>query len=184
MTGSPAEWAHPQRLADWLGHGVDADLVARINTVPRLVARCGRLISDRLGAAFGSEAQRRALALDDLGLAGLAQQAGLVWHARTIVTAISGSQVRALVDLLGIGGRMLSIRHAALAPVDQAVGPIATLAAAIHADGLQCLAAWSKAQPEPVGQRFALRLPCHERPSTSHLAHGSRIVDALLGQEG
>lgn len=183
MTGSPAEWAHPQRLAEWLGHGVDADLVVRISNVPRLVARCGRLINDRLGEASGSGMQRRALALDDLGLSGLAQQAGLVWHARAIVTAIGGSQVRALVDLLGIGGRMLAIRHSALAPADQAVGPVATLPAAIHADGLQCLAAWSDAQPEPVGRRFALRLPCHERPSSSHLASGPRIVDALLGQE-
>lgn len=183
MSGSAAEWAHPQRLADWLGHGVDAELVSRILGVPRLLRRTGRLIGDRLGSPAGSAMQMRALSLDGFALLGLAQQAGLIWHARTIVRAIDGPDVRALIEMIGAGGRTFAIRHAALAPMDAPVVSVPALPEAIRANGARCLVAWSDAQQEPVGRRLVLRLSTCDEPSTLHRTDGLRIVETLLGSE-
>ncbi len=180
MSVAATAWAHPQRLAEWLGHGVDAELVARMMGVPRLQARCSALIDRRLGPVQPSPTQARALSLDGLGVAGLVQQAGAVWHGRTVIRIIDGVEVRSLVAQLGPGLRMLAIRHAALAPQEVEPKPSRALPAVIADDGLRCVIAWCVAQPGPAGRRLLLRLPHVAEPDALHRANGPPIVDALL----
>ena len=181
MNDAATAWAHPQRLAEWLGHGVDVDLVGRMMLVPRLQARCGVLINRRLGDVVqASAAQNLALSLDGLGVAGLVQQAGAVWHGRAIIRVIDGVEVRSLVSEIGPGLRMLAIRHAALAPPEAGPRTGETLAAFIAHDGLCCVIAWCLAQPGAVGRLLLLRLPHVAEPDAKHRTSGPPILDALL----
>lgn len=180
MNGVATAWAHPGRLADWLGHGIDVDLVSRMMAVPRLQARCSLLIDRRLGVVQASAEQALALSLDGLGVVGLMQQAGAVWHGRAIIRVIDGADVRSLVREIGPGLRMLAIRHAALAPPEIEPREAGALPAFIAEDGLRCVIAWCVAQPGPVGRRLLLRLPHVAEPDATHRAAGPAIVDALL----
>ena len=184
MNDVATAWAHPRRLAEWLGHGVDVDLVSRMTLVPRLQARCSVLIGRRLGDVMQpSAAQALALSLDGLDVAGLMQQAGAVWHGRTIIRVIDGVDVRSLVGEIGPGLRMLAIRHAASAPSEVEPRTGGALAAFIAHDGLCCVIAWCLAQPGAVGRRLLLRLPHVAEPDAKHRASGPLIVDALLAEK-
>lgn len=184
MNDAATAWAHPRRLAEWLGHGVDVELVGRMTAVPRLQARCSMLIDRRLGdVVHASPAQALALSLDGLGVAGLMQQAGAIWHGRTIIRVIDGAEVRSLVGEVGPGLRMLAIRHAALAPPEVEPRTGGALPAFIADDGLRCVIAWCLAQPGAVGRRLLLRLPHVAEPDATHRTSGPSIVDALLASE-
>lgn len=176
-------WADPQRLAEWLGHGVDCGLLLRIASSPRLAAHCVRLVDERLGSVDASTDRRGLLSLDGLGLMGLAHQAGTIWHGRMIVMMIDGTAVRGLVDAIGPGLRSFAIVHAGLAPVSTQPIAVGTLPEAIASDGLACLVAWCGAQPAPVAQRLMLRLVSCAAPSDAHRAAGPAIIDALLRRD-
>lgn len=180
MSGGATGWADPQRLAEWFGHGLDADLLIRIGSSLRLASHCVRLIDERLGPVDASAGQREALSLDGLGLMGLAHQAGTIWHARAIVQVIDGPAVRSLVGAIGPGLRSFAIAHAGLAPMSTQPVGVEALPASIASDGLGCLAAWCDAQPSPVGQRLVLRLCVHAAPDNRHRVAGPAIIDALL----
>ncbi len=181
MSDAATAWAHPRRLAEWLGHGLDVELVSRMTAVPRLQARCSRLIDRRLGEVVQASAtQAVALSLDGFGVIGLMQQAGAIWHGRSIIRVIDGADVRSLVGEIGPGLRMLAIRHAALAPLEVEPQAAGTLPAFIAEDGLRCVIAWCLAQPGAVGRRLLLRLPQVAEPDARHRASGPPIVDALL----
>lgn len=187
------------QLAAWLGHGMSADLLARMLAVPRLEASCSRLLQERLGpwpdapddpAQYNSFAARTALVreFDGLALLWLAQQAGAVWNARSILKTIDGTAVRSLVNGIGAKLRLVAICHASLAPASVG-GTAATgdepadpdgLASCIARDGLGCLATWCGAQPVAVGQRLRLLLPGRGVPADPYQTHGPAIVDALL----
>ena len=184
MNDAATAWAHPRRLAEWLGHGVDVELVGRMTLVPRLQARCSMLIGRRLGDVVQASAtQALALSLDGLGVAGLMQQAGAVWHGRSIIRVIDGVDVRSLVGEIGPGLRMLAIRHAASAPLEVEPRTGGALPAFIALDGLCCVIAWCLAQPGAIGRRLLLRLPHVAEPDAKHRASGPSIVDALLAGE-
>jgi len=193
----------PARFACWLGHGVTADLIARMLAVPRLETRCGHLLRERLGPwpdasgappcpARASVRAAHVRDLDGLALLWLAQQAGAIWHARSILRVIDGVAVRALVSGIGATLRLVAIRHAALAPADadgttgvEAL-PVDTLAdpellaRRIAHDGIGCLAAWCDAQPPALGQRVLLGLPAPWLPTDAYRAYGPPILDVLL----
>lgn len=186
------------QLAAWLGHGMSADLLARMLALPRLEASCSRLLQARLGPwpdppndpAQPSFAARMALLrdVDGLALLWLVQRAGAVWHASSILKTIEGAAVRSLVNSIGATLRLIAIRHASLAPVHVG-GTAATddepsdrdgLALSIARDGLGCFSAWCDAQPVAVGQRLRLLLPVKEVAADPYRMHGPVIVDALL----
>ena len=183
MSAITAGWADPQRLAEWLGHGVDGGLLLRIASSPRLAAHCVRLVDERLGPAHGSADRQEVLSLDGLGLMGLAHQAGTIWHGRMIVRMIDGTEVRRLLGAIGPGLRSFAIAHAGLAPASTQPVAVATLPEAIGRDGLACLVAWCGAQPVPFAQRLMLRLVSLAAPSDAHRAAGPAIIDALLRRD-
>ena len=180
MSGAVAAPIDPRRLAEWLGHGVTAGLLARFMEYPRLQARCIRLIDGRVGQAAASAVQEVALSLDGLCLAALAHRSGAVWHAIAILRPIEGAAVRGLIGVLGPGLRRLALAHAGLAPNLPEPTPLQALPQAIADDGLRCLIAWCDAQPGAVGLRVALRLNSYATPGASHRQAGPAIVEALL----
>lgn len=189
----------PARLGAWLGHGMSANLLARMLAVPRLEAGCNRLLQERLGPwpdpglnVVSTKRMTLVRQLDGLALLWLAQQAGAVWHARLILRAIDGVAVRDLVTVIGATLRLVAIRHAFLAPEegrktieaeaqaeDEPADPH-RLAERIAQDGLGCFAAWCDAQPAAVGQRLLLRLPGPGIVPAPYRTHGPAILDALL----
>jgi hypothetical protein len=179
---SGSAWFHPVPLAGWLGHGLGPQLVGRMVGFPRLDAHLRRLVDSRLGVPAPTPSQATALGLDELGLYGLAHQAGAAWHGRSVARAIDGPAVRALVAAIGPALRLFAIRHALLVPGDpliEAPDP-GNLPDAIAGDGLRCLVAWAAEQPEPVGRRILLRLPVAPEPEPAHRAAGPGLVDTLL----
>ncbi len=183
MSALATGWADPQRLADWLGHGVDAALILRIASSPRLASRCVRLVEERLGPVHGPADRHEVLSLDGLCLIGLAHQAGAIWHGRMIVRMIDGATVRRLLCVIGPGLRSFAMSHAGLVPASVQPVAVETLPEAIARDGLACLVAWCDTQPAPLGQRLTLRLVTFAAPGDVHRAAGPAIIDALLQRE-
>ncbi len=180
MSDASLSWAEPQRLAEWFGHGIDAELLIRITSFRRLASRCGRLIDDRLGPFTASPEQQRMLSLDGLGLMGVAHQAGTIWHARTIVRVIDGPAVRGLLASIGSRLRSFAIAHVGSAPEATQPVQIDALPAFIASDGLACLVAWCEVQPAAVGERLILRLGACAVADDRHRVAGPAIIDTLL----
>jgi hypothetical protein len=180
MTTSIADWLDSQRFAEWMGHGVSTDLVARMSGNERVLARCIDLLDDRLGPFVPSRRQAIALSLDRSGLATLAHQAGVIWHAATIARLIDGAAVRNLVAAIGPELRLLAIRNVALAPPMEQTPSADIRLEMIHLAGQCCLAAWCAKQPSAIGKRIALRLPDRAEPEDAHHAFGPPIIDCLL----
>lgn len=180
MTTSLTDWFDSQRFAEWMGHGVSADLVDRMFGNERVLARCIGLLDDRLGPFVPSRRQAIALWLDRPRLATLAYQAGVIWHAAAIARLIDGAAVRNLVAAIGPELRLFAIQNVALAPPMEQTPSGDILLEVVDLAGQRCLGAWCARQPSAIGKRIALRLPDHAAPEDAHHAFGPPIIDSLL----
>lgn len=173
----------PRVVAAALGHGVSAELAARLLGSPRLSGRVAELLDARLGRLpdAPTPAQAAMLELDADGLSRLAMAAGAVWHGGSIAAVLDGAAVRALAAAIGPAARDAALRHRALAPALPRLAPEA-IAAFAAADGAVCLRAWNERQPACVAQRLGPILPPAGPGGPAQAALGPGIVERLAGE--
>jgi hypothetical protein len=172
---------HPGGIASMLGCGVSAPLVSWIAQSPRFRARMAGVVAARLNEVGSvSREQAKVLAMQPDELIDLANRAGSVWHAGSIVRIIDGPSRRLLVELLGETNHASALANAGLQPPGLAVDRRSEeIAKAVPVDGVACLAAWCEAQPMAVSTRLRLIRPAAS-PEHIHATWGPPIIARLL----
>jgi YOP proteins translocation protein K (YscK) len=174
--------APQSRIAALLGHGVSQAFIDRLRGTPRLNARLAALIAEQLGEVGDlTMEQRTALALGPEAMAGLAVQAGAVWHAGAIARIIDGAARRMLIGLLGEDTYRLALDGLPLAAAEVPDQSPEAIADAAPGDGAACFAAWCDTQPLAVAGRLALARPI-AAVTPAHRASGPAVIDWLLGR--
>lgn len=159
----PAAYIAPERLAaDEPSLPVEA--WRRLLGAPRLSARLSRRILARYGLA-GRELwefvpRRRRLALFDASaLRQVALRAGALLHASAIRRIVLRDRVIAVRTLLGEDGHAFAVKRAPFLGLPLRLPEPADPAAVLEKDGMSCLAAWLRREPEALAQRVRLRFP-------------------------
>jgi hypothetical protein len=165
FVASPSVYADRTRLAACFGGRLGADLCGRFMTSPRLQDRLCAMLRKRYALAplidgEALSAADRAIALaTPARLTDIIRRAGAIFWANTFASMILASHVEVLDRTLEPGLCTFALANRDLAGPVQGIDPVDGLASRLATDGLCCLGAWCRAQPDGVGTRVRLKLP-------------------------
>ena len=189
LMNRPAAYIHPARLAACFGGTVTTAVCARLAAAERLHERLSAVIVEfyRLGAAVGPDAaapeDRRVAVLVPEATRELARRAGAVFFANAIAGAVRADDVRRLRARLGEALYAFALKNRDLSgPSRDLVDDDGT--GAIEEQGLRCLSAWCRSQPEAIAARVRLKAPpsaAIDRLEASVIATGAAIVRRAAG---
>ena len=189
------EW---QAFMNWPSSYIDADrldacfegrlgheLCVRLRAVPRLRERVSRIIAEhhRLTAPVplaSCEERDRTIALAaPERLREIARRSGAIYWARAIAGVVRSSDVATLHRELDEALCSFALAHRDLAGA-QALPAVEGIGARCAEDGLRCVAAWTRALPDAVGQRVRLKLAAHSAIETTPQPPFSDIGPAII----
>jgi hypothetical protein len=191
----PAVYMHPDRLNGLLPVGISPELKERLRQSSRLHHRLSAVLDRRfeLKPSGGNDLdtpEGRFVQLDGEALVAMIRRAGAIWHANTISAIILAQPLRRLVSWLGRDNHRVALRHVQLSTTDAEDAflgdepDIEGLCLAIERDGLICINAWSRHQPEALAKRLRLKLPpgvaVDDMPPATHREQGTLIVDRII----
>ncbi|MEM8948508.1 MAG: SctK family type III secretion system sorting platform protein [Pseudomonadota bacterium] len=196
----PGVYCHPERIASLLPEGLPIGFRDRLIGSKRLRVRLSALLARRFRlapccAGDLDTPEGRLAQLEGEPLQNAIQQAGAIWHAKTIRKIILSEQLRRLIELLGRDNHRAALRFIDLAADDDGTrGPfggddqppldVEKLLGRIERDGLVAVNAWCRHQPASIAGRLKLKLPpCPEADgdlSADHEELGLRIVDRVV----
>ena len=159
----PSSYINAGRLDACFEGRLGRDLCGRLRILRRLRERISRIVAEHHGLALpvplascGEGDRAIALAAPER-LLEIARRSGAIYWARAIAGVVRASDVAALHRELDEALCSFALAHRDLAGA-QSLTAIEGIGACCVEDGLRCVAAWTCALPEAVGQRVRLKL--------------------------
>jgi hypothetical protein len=165
LMNRPSVYIDVTRLAACFGGGVRNELCERLRAADRFHSRLSAMIAEfyRLAAPVSPDAAPPAdqkVALVTSGnTRGLIRRAGAVYWANAIANAVRAEEVRWLRARLGEALYAFALANRALSGTPAKMGLTDEMDARITEDGMRCLGAWCRSQPEAISERVRLKSP-------------------------
>ena len=160
----PVAYIDPARLAAVFGGTVTIALCERLRAAERLQDRLSAMImafyalKAPLDPGKTAADDRRVALTPPERTAELVRRAGAIFYADAIASAVRADDVRRLRAHLGEGLYAFALANRDLSGPSRGVTIVAGTDV-VDDQGLRCLAAWCRSQPEAVGARVRLKSP-------------------------
>jgi len=181
----PSSYIDAGRLDHCFEGRLGRELCDRLRAVRRLRERVSRIIAEHLGLAppvplASCEEGDRVIALAAPERFGqIVRRSGAIYWARAIAGAVRSADVAVLHRELDEALCSFALAHRDLAGA-QALPAVEGIGARCAEDGLRCVAAWTRALPDAVGQRVRLKLAAHSAIDTAPQPPFSQVGAAIV----
>lgn len=186
LMNRPIAYIDVSRLAACFGGGIRNALCERLRSAGRLQNRLSVMITEfyALAAPVGPEAANPADQKVALLTSGktreLIRRAGAVYWANAIANAVRAEEVRWLRARLGEALYAFALANRQLSGASGKIDLTDEMDVRIEEDGMRCLGAWCRSQPDAIGQRVRLKSPANPALESGVNAPFSEIGPAII----